>query len=315
MNEAEAGGGGRQRATKTVEVAGRQLSLSNLDKVLWPATGTTKGDMVGYYSAVAPVMLPHLSGRPVTLRRFPDGVEGESFFEKNCPSHRPSWVGTAKMGDVSYCLIEEPAALVWTANLAAIELHPTLAAVPHLDQPSFVVFDLDPGEPAGILQCARVALLVRDILGQLALECWPKTSGSKGLQLYAPLNNGSTYAESEPFAKAVAKLLERRHADLVVSQQQKSARKGKVLIDWSQNSPSRTTVCAYSMRARPTPTVSTPVTWGEIERSLAEEDEGALTFRWERVLDRVERLGDLMAEVLERRQELPDLGKELSGLR
>jgi bifunctional non-homologous end joining protein LigD len=306
MSPPQAGGGGRRRA-KTVDASGRRLSLSNLDKVLWPETGTTKGDMIGYYSAVVPVMLPHLSGRPVTLRRFPDGVDGESFFEKNCPSHRPPWVSTVKMGDVGYCLVEEPAALVWTANLAAIELHPTLATVPHLDRPSFVVFDLDPGEPAGIVECARVALLVREILGQLELACWPKTSGSKGLQLYAPLNNATTYAESEPFAKAVAQLLERWHPELVVSQQQKSLRKGKVLIDWSQNTASKTTVCAYSMRARPVPTVSAPLAWEEVEHAAAEGDQGALTFRWEEVLKRVERFGDLMAEVLTRRQRLPDL--------
>jgi len=307
MSPAQRRSGGRGQPNKTVDVCGRRLSLSNLEKVLWPETGTTKGDMVAYYSAVAPVMLPHLSGRPVTLKRCPDGVDGESFFEKNCPSHRPPWVATATMRGVGYCLLEEPAALVWTANLAAVELHPTLARTPHLDQPSFVVFDLDPGEPAGILECARVALLVRELLGQLELECWPKTSGSKGLQLYAPLNSGVTYAKTERFAKAVAQLLERRHSDLVVSRQQRSARKGKVLIDWSQNTASKTTVCAYSMRARPIPTVSAPLTWDEVERALADEDKQSLAFRWEEVLDRVERSGDLMAEVLERRQELPDL--------
>jgi|GEM_PF-238465 len=299
--------GASRQTAEDVEVAGRRLSLTNLDKVLWPETGTTKADMIGYYSRIAPVMLPHLAGRPVTLKRFPDGVQGESFFEKNCPSHRPPWVGTAKMGEVGYCLLEEPAALVWTANLAAIELHPTLAALPHLDRPSFVVFDLDPGEPAGVLECARVALLVRELLGQLELECWPKTSGSKGLQLYAPLNDGSTYAKTGPFAKAVAQLLERRHPDLVVSHQQRDARKGKVLIDWSQNSASKTTVAVYSMRARPEPTVSTPLDWDEVERALAKDDKGSLVFSWEAVLERAESLGDLMAEVLVCRQQLPDL--------
>ena len=177
----------------TVEVGGRQVGLSNLDKVLWPVTGTTKGDMVGYYARIAPVIVPHLAGRAVTLKRYPDGVEKGSFFEKNCPSHKPPWVGTVRMGEVDYCLVEEPAAVVWMANLAAIELHPTLGAKPDLGSPTSVVFDLDPGAPADVLSCARVAVLVRELLEPLRLESWVKTSGSKGLQLYAPLNAAASY--------------------------------------------------------------------------------------------------------------------------
>ena len=298
-----------RRATKetTIEVGGRQLTVSNLDKVLWPATGTTKGEMVNYYARIAPVLVPHLAGRAVTLKRYPDGVEKGFFFEKNCPSYKPSWMETVKMGDVNYCLVEEPAAVVWLANLAAIELHPTLAAKPDLGCPTSVVFDLDPGPPADVLTCARVAFLVRDLLGQLGLESWAKTSGSKGLQLYAPLNTGATYEGTTPFAKAVAQLLESRHPELILSYQLRTARAGKVLIDWSQNVASKTTVSVYSMRARPEPTVSTPVTWDELDDALSAGEPGRLSFEWLEVLERVERHGDLMAEVLSRKQELPQL--------
>ena len=301
-------GAGRAGKAATAEIGGRRLNLSNLDKVLWPRTGTTKGDMVSYYAQIAPVLVPHLAGRAVTLKRFPDGVEKGSFYEKNCPSHKPPWVGTVKMGDVDYCLIEEAAAVVWLANLAAIELHPTLAAQPDLGSPTSVVFDLDPGAPADVLTCARVALLVRDVLDQLQLEAWVKTSGSKGLQLYVPLNSGATYERSAPFAKAVAQLLERRHPELVLSYQLRAARAGKVLIDWSQNAASKTTVSVYSLRARPEPTVSTPVRWDEVDDALAGGDASRLSFRAGQVLDRAKSEGDLMAEVLTRQQELPQLG-------
>jgi bifunctional non-homologous end joining protein LigD len=290
-----------------VEVGGRQVGVSNLEKVLWPATGTTKGEMVSYYASVAPVIVPHLAGRAITFKRYPNGVDKPSFYEKNCPSHKPPWVDTVRMGEVNYCLVDEEATVVWTANLAAIELHPTLAAQPDLGSPTSVVFDLDPGPPADVLTCARVAVLVRDLLSRLGLECWAKTSGSKGLQLYAPLNSGATYEATAPFAKAVAQLLERRHGDLVLSYQLRSARTGKVLIDWSQNTASKTTVSVYSMRARPEPTVSTPVTWAEVEDALVAGDAGQLSFSWQEVLARIERHGDLMGAVLDRKQELPEL--------
>ncbi len=291
-----------------VEVAGRRLQLSNLDKVIWPATGTTKGDLVTYYLEVAPAILPHLSGRALTLKRYPDGVEGGSFYEKNCPSHRPGWVPTSSMGGTAYCRAEEPATLVWLANLASVELHPGLGRLPDLGSPTAVVFDLDPGPPAGLMQCCRVALAVRDLLSQLGLHSWAKTSGNKGLQVYAPLNSGATYASTAPFAKAVARLLERRHPDLVLSHQQRAARTGKVLIDWAQNGASRTTVSVYSLRAAARPTVSTPVRWDEVERALGAGDADQLRFDWRAVLRRLESEGELMRPVLELSQELPELG-------
>jgi len=293
--------------TNTVDVGGRELQLSNLDKVLWPETGTTKGEMLNYYARIAAVLVPHLAGRALTLKRFPDGVDGNSFFEKNCPSYRPSWMGTVKMGDVSYCLVEEPATVVWLANLAAIELHPTLAAEPDLGSPTAVVFDLDPGAPADVVTCGRVAVLIRELLSQLRLVSFLKTSGSKGLQLYVPLNSGATYEQSAPFAKAVAQLLERRHPELVVSYQQRAARAGKVLIDWSQNAQSKTTVAVYSMRARARPTVSTPLSWDELDGALATSQPEQLNFEAREVLARVESHGDLMADVLTLEQELPEL--------
>jgi bifunctional non-homologous end joining protein LigD len=301
------GVGARAGKTSRVEVGGRQLEVSNLDKVLWPATGTTKGEMLSYYARIAPVLVPHLAGRAITLKRYPDGVAGTSFFEKNCPSYKPPWIHTVKMGDVNYCLVEEQATVVWLANLAAIELHPTLATRPDLGSPTSVVFDLDPGEPADVLVCARVSLLIRDLLAQLHLQAWAKTSGSKGLQLYVPLNSGASYDGSAPFAKAVAQLLEKRHPDLVVSYQQRAARAGKVLIDWSQNTETKTTVSVYSLRARPEPTVSTPVSWDELDDALSAGQADRLRFEWKDVLERVERAGDLMAEVLTLEQELPSL--------
>jgi bifunctional non-homologous end joining protein LigD len=288
-------------------VGGRTLRLSNLDKVLWPETGFTKGQLIDYYARVADIMVPHLQGRPITLRRWPNGVEAASFYEKNCPSHRPPWVNSVRMGDVNYCLLDEPATLVWTANLAAIELHPSLATATNLDAPTSVVFDLDPGPPADVLSCARVALLVRQVLGSLGLELWPKTSGSKGLQLYVPLNSGASYSQTKPFAHALARLLEREHPDLIVSVMERSKRRQKVFIDWSQNTASKTTVAVYSVRALPQPNVSTPVAWDELEAAVAGHDAAALRFDPDEVLKRVERSGDLHQPVLELRQELPRL--------
>lgn len=288
-----------------VSIGSRTLSLSNLDKVLWPETGFTKGQLIDYYSRIAPVMVPHLTRRPITLRRWPNGVGGQSFFEKNCPSHKPPWVQSVQMGDVRYCTLDEPAALVWVANLAAIELHPSLATAEDLEVPTAVVFDLDPGAPADILTCAKVAFIVRSALERIGLETWPKTSGSKGLQIYAPLNSGAGYERVKPFAQAMAQILERDHDDLVVSNMDKSLRKNKVLIDWSQNTASKTTVSVYSVRALDRPSVSTPVTWDELDDALSSGDAARLRFGPDEVLERVERLGDLHAPVLERSQELP----------
>jgi bifunctional non-homologous end joining protein LigD len=288
-----------------VQVGPRSLKLSNLDKVLWPETGFTKGELIDYYARIAEVMLPHVASRPITLRRYPNGVDGQSFFEKNCPSHRPPWMPTVKMGDVSFCLLEEPAALVWVANLAAIELHPSLATKANLERPTSIVFDLDPGPGADVLTCAKVALLLREALGQLSLTSLVKTSGSKGLQLYVPLNTETSYEETKPFSLALAQVLERAHPKLVVTTQDKSVRPNKVLIDWSQNTSFKTTVSVYSVRARARPTVSTPVTWEEVEAAGEAGDAGALVFEVPAVLERVQRMGDLMAPMLTLEQRLP----------
>lgn len=290
-----------------VSVGDRTLKLSNLDKVLWPETGFTKGQLIDYYARVANVIVPHLRNRPITLRRWPNGVDAASFYEKNCPSHRPPWMQSVRMGDVNHCLLDEPADVVWTANLAAIELHPSLATAPDLERPTTVVFDLDPGPPADILTCARVALIVRELLEHFGLQVWPKTSGSKGMQLYLPLNTGPTYAETKPFAHALARLLERDHPKLIVSIMDKAKRKEKVFIDWSQNTASKTTVGVYSVRALPWPSVSTPVTWDELDDALSRNDADALRFDAAAVIARVDELGDLHAPVLTLQQQLPKL--------
>jgi bifunctional non-homologous end joining protein LigD len=296
-----------RNTTVAVDVGGRHLKLSNLDKVLWPEAGFTKGEMIDYYARIAEVMVPHVAGRAITLRRFPNGVDQQSFFEKNCPSHRPSWVSTVDMEDVGYCQLSEPAALVWTANLAAIELHPTLARREDLERPTSVVFDLDPGPGADVITCSRVALLLRDALDMLGLTALVKTSGSKGLQLYVPLNSKASYDETRAFSLALAQVLERQQPDLVVTTQDKSVRPNKVLIDWSQNARFKTTVSVYSLRARLRPTASTPVSWDELEVACDNNDADALAFEPDQVLKRVERLGDLMAPVLELKQSLPVL--------
>jgi bifunctional non-homologous end joining protein LigD len=288
-----------------VRVGERSLSLSNLDKVLWPETGFTKGQLIDYYSRIAAVMVPHLTRRPITLRRWPNGVAGQSFFEKNCPSHKPPWVKSVPMGDVNYCLIDEPAAVVWIANLAAIEIHPSLAQAPDLEVPTAAVFDLDPGAPADVITCAEVAFILRDALDRLGLQAWPKTSGSKGIQVYVPLNSGAGYDRVKPFAQAIAQLLERDHPDLIVSVMEKSRRKKKVFIDWSQNTASKTTVAVYSVRALDNPSVSTPITWDELDNALSANDASLLRFGPEEALERVDRHGDLHSPVLDLRQELP----------
>ena len=300
-----------------VDVEGRQLKLSNLDKLMYPAAGFTKGHVIDYYTRIAPVMLGHLRDRPLTRIRYPNGVGEKFFFEKNCPDHRPDWVevariftrGTGRWGgegrgprDIDFCVASDLPTLIWLANLAALELHTPLGTATAYDQPTMVAFDLDPGEPATIVECCRVALLLRDMFERLGLECFPKTSGSKGMQVYLPLNTPATYGDTTPFARAVAELLEQEHAELVVSQQSKELRKGKVLVDWSQNVDFKTTVCVYSLRARERPTVSTPITWEEVERA---QDPADLRFEAADVLERVERHGDLYEPVLELEQRLP----------
>ena len=294
-------------APSLVEIDGRELKLSNLDKVLYPETGYTKGEVIDYYARVAPAMLPHVSDRCVTFRRFPNGVDGKSFFEKRCPSHRPGWVEVAlgpgdRTGPVEYCRLDDRPALVWAANLAALELHTPMALADDIESPRMVVFDLDPGAPAAMTECAVVAVEIQDALDHLGFELWAKTSGSKGLQLYLPLNTPHSHEQCSQFALALAQLMEKQHPDLVVSNMKKDLRHAKVLIDWSQNSRHKTTVCAYSLRARPHPTVSTPVTWDEV----ADAADGApLSFEAAEVLERVESRGDLFADTATVQQELP----------
>jgi bifunctional non-homologous end joining protein LigD len=302
----------KTKAKLTVE--GRELSVSNLGKVLYPRAGFTKGDLIDAYARLAEVLLPHLRGRPLTLKRYPDGVEGKFFYEKRCPGHRPDWLATARVwseshkGEIDYCLLEDLPSLVWAANLANIELHTSLALAADVERPTALVFDLDPGAPADVLDCAQVALWIRGLFEQLGLECWVKTSGSKGLQLYAPLNGKETYAATRPFAKAVAETLERRFPDRVVSRMAKARRTGKVLIDWSQNDRHKTTACVYSLRAKERPTASTPLEWDEVSAALAADDAGRLVFSCAELIARVEERGDLFAPLLSVRQELPALG-------
>jgi bifunctional non-homologous end joining protein LigD len=304
------------RATKRhteIEVGGRTLRLSNREKVLYPATGFTKGELIDYYAAVAPYLLPHLTGRPLTLKRYPDGVEEPYFFEKRAPAHRPEWVRTApvwserEQEELEYCLCEDLPTLIWVANLAAIELHPSLSRARDMDAPTAAVFDLDPGEGAGLRECARVALSIRELFEALALRTFVKTSGSKGLQVYVPLGTGASYEQTKPFARAVAELLEKQHSALVVSRMAKRLRAGRVLIDWSQNDPHKTTVAIYSLRAHAEPLASTPLRWEEVERASRWRRERPLSVGPAELLKRVERDGDLFAEALGLEQHLPNL--------
>jgi bifunctional non-homologous end joining protein LigD len=309
------GGGSRVRGGVEVTVRGRALKLTNLDKVLYPHTGFAKGDLIGYYAAIAPVLLAHLHDRPLTLKRYPDGVQGEHFYEKQCPAHRPEWVQTTAVWsgrterEIDYCLCQDLPTLVWLGNLADLELHPSLSYARELECPSTLAFDLDPGPPAGVVQCCEVALQLRDVFAELGLRAFAKTSGLTGMQVYVPLNRDeATYEQTKPFARAVADVLAHSRPRLVVSHMAKAARRGRVLIDWSQNDEHKTTVCVYSPRAGQTPTVSTPVTWEEVAACREADDPALLTFAPVQVLDRVREHGDLFAEVVSLRQTLPALG-------
>ncbi len=292
-------------------VEDRTLAVSNLDKVLWPKAGFTKGEMIHYYIQIAPVLLPHLKDRPLTMKRYPNGVEKEFFYEKNCPTHRPEWVKTAKVWsegnqrDMHYCLAQDLPTLVWAANLADIELHTSLSRKKDVSRPSMMVFDLDPGAPADIVQCCQVGLWLKTLLEGMKLKSWAKTSGSKGLQLYVPLNTAVSYDQTKELSHALAEHLEAEHPDLVVSKMSKALRKGKIFVDWSQNDEHKTTICVYSLRARDEPTVSTPVTWKEVEQTLKKKEATKLVFRCEETLARVEKMGDLFAEVETLKQKLP----------
>ena len=288
-----------------VHVDGRALKISNWDKVLFPDTGFTKGDLIAYYARIAPAVLPHLRDRPLTLKRYPNGVEAPYFYEKQSPSHRPEWVQTVRIGGVDYTLAQDRPTLVWLANLADIELHTSLALAADPERPTMLVFDLDPGPPAGIVECCQVALVLRGMFAALGLESVIKTSGSKGMQMYVPFNTDVTYRQTKPFARQVAELLEQRLPELVVSRMTKRLRGGKVLVDWSQNDDHKTTVTVYSVRARERPTVSTPVSWSEVQACRDAGDPGMLSFETAEVLERVARDGDLFAMLVSTRQKLP----------
>ena len=298
---------------QVVEIAGRHLSLTNLDKILYPEAGFTKGQVIDYYARIAPVLVPHLAGRPLTLKRYPEGVDKEYFFEKNATKHRPDWVKTAPIWsggnqrDVNYLLADDLPTLVWIANLAGIELHPSLSLAKDMNTPRTMVFDLDPGPPADIMQCCQVGVWLREIFEHFGLQSFPKTSGSKGLQIYVPLNTPVDYEGTKTFARALAQLLEDQHRELVVSDMKKQLRVGKVLVDWSQNDEHKTTISVYSLRARERPTVSTPVRWDEVEHALKKKNAALLVFESAQVLSRVEKIGDLFAPVLTLKQKLPKL--------
>jgi len=298
---------------EVVEIEGKHLSLTNLNKVLYPAAGFTKGQVIDYYARIAPVLLPHLKDHPLTLKRYPEGVDKEYFFEKNATKHRPDWVKTAPIWsegnqrNVNYILADDLPTLVWIANLASIELHPSLSLAKDILCPRSMVFDLDPGAPANIVQCCQVGIWLRDIFAHFGLQSFPKTSGSKGLQVYVPLNSPTSYDATKPFAHALARLLENEHRDLVVSDMKKELRVGKVFVDWSQNDDHKTTVSVYSLRAREHPTVSTPVKWEEVEHAFKKKDAELLVFEAGQVLDRVQKMADLFEPVRTLKQKLPKL--------
>jgi bifunctional non-homologous end joining protein LigD len=296
-----------------VDIDGRVVSLSNLDKLMYPEAGFTKGHVIDYYTRVAPVLLPHVRDRPLTLKRYPDGVDGPHFYEKQCPSHAPDWVQTTRVnssrardGKIDFCLANDLPTLVWLANLADLELHTSLALVPDYSRPTVIAFDLDPGAPATIVECAEVAIELRMIFEHLGMQAFPKTSGSKGMQVYVPLNTPTGYEQTRTFSRGLAELLERRRPELVVSAMAKAKRTGKVFVDWSQNADFKTTVCVYSLRALAQPTVSTPLSWDEVEAVTSSRDPGDLVFRAADVLERVAEHGDHFAPVLELEQRLPN---------
>lgn len=299
-------------ASVEVKVGNRRVRLSNLDKVFYPDTGFTKAQVVDYYHRVAPALLPHLKGRPLTLKRYPDGVTAAYFYEKNCPSHRPEWMATVRVWSgrkddyTNYCVVNNLPSLIWAANMASLELHTSLALAKDVLRPTMMIFDLDPGAPAAIRECCEVAVRLRRLLARLHLDCYPKTSGSKGVQVYVPLNARVTYEDTKPLAHAVAQQLEQEDRTLVVSNMSKSLRGGKVFVDWSQNDQHKTTVCVYSLRARESPTASTPVTWKEVA-DMARGKRDSLAFTADEVLARVEKHGDLFEPVATQRQKLPRL--------
>src|SRR3954451_25372902 len=294
-----------------LDVGGKRIGVSNLNKVLYPKAGFTKGQVIDYYIQIAPVLLPHLKDRPLTMKRYPNGVDAQFFYEKNCPTHRPAWVKTAKVWsegnnrNMDYCLAQDLPTLVWAANLADIELHTSLARKKDVTRPTMMVFDLDPGAPADIVQCCQVGLWLRDLLAGLKLKSWAKTSGSKGLQVYVPLNTPVTFDETKALSRALAEHLEHEHPQLVISKMARALREGKIFVAWSQNDDHKTTVNVYPLRAKDQPTVSTPVTWDEVEACLKKKNAKLLVFPSDRVLERVEKIGDLFEPVEKLKQKLP----------
>jgi bifunctional non-homologous end joining protein LigD len=295
-----------------VEVAGRRLALSNLEKTLYPLGGFTKAHVLDYYRRAADVMLPHLSGRALTLKRYPEGVDKDYFFEKRCPAHRPPWVKTAQIsrrdaeGSMTVCLADDLATLMWVQNLASLELHVPLARAASPENPDFMVFDLDPGDRAGLPECARVALILRELLARVGLTCSAKTSGKKGLHVYVPLNRGeTTFEDTKAFSRAVAEALHKDHPDLVTARMAREHRAGKVFINWSQNGASMTMVCVYSLRAEEQPTVSFPHSWTEVEAAVRRGAAGTLRITSSEALSRIAKRGDTFREVLLKTQKLP----------
>ena len=299
-----------------MEINKLNVALSNLDKVFYTASNFTKAQVIDYYIRIAPVLLPHLTGRPLTLKRYPNGATAKFFYQKECPSFRPNWLSTvpvwseSKKRSINFCLAQDLPSLIWAVNLAAIELHTSLSRSDDILRPTMLVFDLDPGHPATIVHCAEVALTLHRILLESNLKSFPKTSGSKGMQVYIPLNTRTiTYTQTKEFAHSLAKILEQQNPSLVVSKMKKDLRKGKIFIDWSQNDDHKTTVCVYSLRAKKYPTVSTPVTWEEVEVAYLQQAPDLLSFTTDQVLERVQTMGDLFAPVLELQQTLPNLKK------
>jgi bifunctional non-homologous end joining protein LigD len=297
---------------QSLDINGTKVDVTNLKKVFYPKPGFTKGDVIDYYVRISPVLLPHLKDRPITLKRYPDGVEGFFFYEKKCPAHRPKWIKTTKVsksegGEINYCVINDLPSLVWAANLADLELHTFLHQAPSIGRPTTIAFDLDPGPPADIVLCCKVGLWLKSVFEALQMESFAKTSGSKGLQVYVPINSAATYDKTKAFAHAVAELLESQSPETVVSKMQKSLRRGKVLVDWSQNDDHKTTVNVYSLRAKDYPTVSTPVTWEEVDAVVRKRKATDLSFESKEVLKRVQKMGDLFAPVLHLKQKLPAL--------
>ena len=293
-----------------LEVGERRLRIRNLDRVIFPRTGTTKRDLLAYYVAIGDTMLPHLRERLLHMHRYPEGVEGPRFWQKGCPEHRPEWLPTApvwsreKRGNIDYCVVNELAALLWAVNIGSIELHTSLHLRTDLHRPTVIAFDLDPGEGAGLLDCCEVALRLRELFARLGLQSFPKTSGSKGIQVYVPFNTETTYEFTKPASRRIVELLEEQTPGAVDSRMAKSARAGRVLVDWSQNTEHKSMVCVYSVRAKERPTVSTPLAWSEVQDALDAGDPGRLVFEMAAVLDRVAQHGDLFAPVLSLRQEL-----------